>query len=34
MAAALVDYGRWYSIEPKPKDVGNFKIFLEKEKLN
>jgi hypothetical protein len=34
MAATLVDYGRWYSIEPKPKDVMNFKILLEKEKLN
>jgi Cd2+/Zn2+-exporting ATPase len=27
MAAALVDYGRWYSIEPKPKDVEEFQNF-------
>ncbi|KAJ6932232.1 hypothetical protein NC651_007831 [Populus alba x Populus x berolinensis] len=27
MAAALVDYGRWHSIEPKPKDVEEFQNF-------
>jgi len=27
MAAALVDYGRWHSIESKPKDVEEFQNF-------
>jgi Cd2+/Zn2+-exporting ATPase len=24
MAAALVDYGRWHSVEPKPEEFLNF----------
>ncbi|KAG6739622.1 hypothetical protein POTOM_057224 [Populus tomentosa] len=27
MAAALVDYGRWHSVEPKPDDVEEFQNF-------
>jgi Cd2+/Zn2+-exporting ATPase len=27
MAAALVDYGRWHSVEPKPEDLEEFQNF-------
>jgi hypothetical protein len=27
MAAALVDYGRWHSVEPKPEDLEEFQKF-------
>ena len=33
MAAALVDYGRWHSIEPKPKDVEEFQMFPGEGKI-
>ena len=27
MAAVLVDYGRWHSVEPKPEDLVEFQNF-------